>query len=268
VSTRPVIFLSDFGDADEFAGVCRAVIERHAPGAQVIDLAHGIAAGDVRRGALALAAAVPYAPRDAVYLAVVDPGVGTERRALALRAANSFLVGPDNGLLELAADALGGVQEAVDISATPVRLEPTSHTFHGRDIFSPVAAALARGGEPSGLGDSVALDTLHSLELPEPEVKDGQVLANVLYADAFGNVVLDATAADLATAGLAEATQLAIRAGQLTRTATRGRTFADAGAGLVLYDDSAGRLGLALSGASASRELGVARDREIEIRAE
>ena len=138
-------FLSDYGYDDEFAGACRAVVARLAPGVEVVDITHGIPPGDVRRGALALESAVAQAG-EAVHLAVVDPGVGTERRAVAVECADgSRLVGPDNGLLALAASALGGVRALVDISNTPLRLEPVAPTFHGRDLFAPVAAHLAAG---------------------------------------------------------------------------------------------------------------------------
>jgi S-adenosyl-L-methionine hydrolase (adenosine-forming) len=150
VGARPITFLSDYGDEDEFAGVCRAVIARIAPDAPLIDLAHGIPRHDVRRAAVALADALPYAP-PGVHLAVVDPGVGTERRAVAVRVAaqQRILVGPDNGLLWPATVVLGGPADAVDLARSPLRLEPVSATFHGRDVFAPAAAGLALGASLS-----------------------------------------------------------------------------------------------------------------------
>ncbi len=139
-----VTFLSDYGPGDEYAGVVIGVIARIAPEARVIELGHGVPPQDVRTGARRLARALPYTP-PGVHLAVVDPGVGGTRRALALRLQDRWLVGPDNGLLLPAAVAFGGVQDAYDVSDTPWRLEPVSATFHGRDIFGPVAAHLARG---------------------------------------------------------------------------------------------------------------------------
>ena len=145
---RPITFLSDYGLGDEFVGVVHAVIARIAPGAQVIDLTHGIPRQDVETGARVLARSLPFGPAG-VHLAVVDPEVGARRRAVALLTAEEdrLLVGPDNGLLILAADRFGGVAEAVEISASGWRLEPVSATFHGRDVFAPVAARLA-AGEP------------------------------------------------------------------------------------------------------------------------
>src|SRR5687767_6007931 len=129
---KPITFLSDYGVADDFAGVCRAVIAKIAPGTQVIDITHGIGRHDVREGATVLCNALPYAPVG-VHLAIVDPGVGGPRRALAIRCGDGHvLVGPDNGLLPPAADVLGGVAEAVDVSSSPFRLEGASATFHGR----------------------------------------------------------------------------------------------------------------------------------------
>jgi S-adenosylmethionine hydrolase len=187
---RPVVFLTDFGYRDEFAGVCRVVIDRLSPGTRVIDLSHGIAPGDVRRGALALAAAVDPGP-PSVFLAVVDPGVGTARRAVALSAGDHFFVGPDNGLLWLAAERAGGVAAAFEISNSPARLEPVSRTFHGRDIFSPVAARLAAGDPLTDLGDRIEPESLARLELPVAEVTEKLIIATVLAGDRYGNLTLN-----------------------------------------------------------------------------
>ena len=143
---RPITFLSDYGLADEFVGVVHAVIAHECPTARIIDLSHGVPRQSVLAGALMLARALPYAP-PGVHLAVVDPDVGARRRAVALRTAldDRLLVGPDNGLLLPAADRFGWITEAVEISTSPWRLEPVSATFHGRDLFAPVAARLAAG---------------------------------------------------------------------------------------------------------------------------
>ena len=150
---RPITFLSDYGWSDEFAGVCRAVIARIAPEARVIDLSHGIARHDVGQGAAVLANAVGFAPAG-IHLAVVDPGVGTERRPVAVASADDgrVFLGPDNGLLSLALDRFGGAVAAADLSSSPLRLEPVSATFHGRDLFAPVAAHLALGASLAGGG--------------------------------------------------------------------------------------------------------------------
>jgi hypothetical protein len=163
----PVItFLSDYGLHDDFVGVCHGVIAMICPQARVIDITHGLPRQDVRAGAISLAGALPYTPQG-VHLAVVDPDVGAQRRAVALRLADErVLVGPDNGLLWLAAEQSEGVVEAVDIARSPYRLEPVSATFHGRDIFAPVAARLAAGAPLAESGDPLDPTELVRLELP------------------------------------------------------------------------------------------------------
>ena len=268
--TLPITLLTDYGNADEFAGACRLVIERLTPGAHVIDLTHGIPPGDVRRGALALEQSARVGPR-AVHLAVVDPGVGTARRGVAVASGDgSLLVGPDNGLLTLALEARGGAVAAVDVSTTALRLEPASATFHGRDIFAPVAAHLAAGRPLAAAGDPFDPGDLVALELPTAIVQDDRLHAHVLYADGFGNLILDARPGEL-RAVVPGAAPLAVSAPAGRFAAVRGRTFADgsgddggeAGEALVVYDDSAGRLGVAVDRGSAAELLGAARDDEL-----
>src|SRR5512133_147010 len=152
--TAVITFLSDYGHDDEFVGVCHGVMARIAPEARVLDVSHGIERHDVRSGALVLRRSLPYFPAG-VHLAVVDPEVGAERRGIALLTAEEgrFMVGPDNGLLSLAAMRFGGAVEAVDLVRSPYRLEPTAATFHGRDIFAPIAAQLALGRQLAEVGD-------------------------------------------------------------------------------------------------------------------
>lgn len=255
-----VTFLSDYGLADDFVGVCHGVVARIAPDVRVIDVTHGIARHDVREGAIVLRRALAFMPAG-VHLAVVDPGVGSERRAVALRCADEerLLVGPDNGLLWLAAERFGGVVEAADIGASPLRLEPVSASFHGRDVFAPVAAHLAtRKVTLAQAGAPLDPAGLVRLELPRAEAtSDGGVLAHVLLADGYGNVMLDAAAA-------------ALRPGAPVtvngRPARRARTFADVEPGeLLLYADAYGALSLAINGGSALAELGLRRDDEVRI---
>lgn len=257
-----VAFLTDYGYLDEFAGSCRLVIERLAPGTGVLELTHGIPAGDVRRGALALEAAAARAGV-VVWLAVVDPGVGTERRAVAIRSGDgSHFVGPDNGLLTLAVAARGAAAHAVDISNSPLRLEPVSRTFHGRDVFAPVAAHLASARPLEAVGDPIEPSSLAALELPTPR-RDGSVLlAHVLYADGFGNLILDARPGDLPDG---DAGTHSVAVGERTFSAVRAGTFAGGDGGLVMVDDSSGRLAVARDGGSASEHLGVGRDAELRI---
>jgi S-adenosylmethionine hydrolase len=260
-------FLSDYGLADDFVGVCHGVIAGICPAARVIDLDHGIRRHDVRAGAIVLAEALPYLPVG-VHLAVVDPDVGAERRAVALACADGrVLVGPDNGLLVPAAEQAGGIAAAADIARSPFRLEPVSATFHGRDIFAPVAAALANGVTVPEVGEPLDPAELVVLELPEAHMQDGTLIAHVRYVDGFGNVQLNAGHADLAGSGLklGHATLIALGADR-ELPAQYARTFADVPRGeLLLYEDAARRLSVAVSHGDAAQRLGVGVDDELRI---
>jgi S-adenosylmethionine hydrolase len=251
-----VTFLSDYGLADDFVGVCHGVIARIAPDARVIDITHGIARHEVRSGALVLRRSLAYMPAG-VHLAVVDPGVGSERRAIALRCGGDegrVLVGPDNGLLTLAAERFGGVAEALDISRSPFALERVSASFHGRDLFAPVAAQLAAGRPFGEAGEPLDPAELVALASPHTEIADGALVAHVLHADHFGNVMLDAEHADVATLGLQTGEKVFVN-GVRARYAT---TFADVAPGaLLVYEDSYGALALAVNRGSALEALGL-----------
>jgi S-adenosylmethionine hydrolase len=282
-SQQPVVtFLSDYGLQDEFVGVCHAVIARRCPQARVIDLAHAIPRHDVRSGALTLASALPYLPVG-VHLAVVDPEVGTTgrhaRRAVAVRCASDdqLLVGPDNGLLAPALEHLGGALEAVEIGRSPERLQPVSATFHGRDIFAPVAAALAAGTPLAETGEPLAVESLHALQLPASWVDEEGLHVHALHFDHFGNVTLDADHERLAQAGLRLGTEVCVElAGGSVEPSGgsggrhRGRyalTFADVAPGeLLLYEDARGMAALAINRGSAHDTLRIARDAELLVR--
>jgi S-adenosylmethionine hydrolase len=208
-----------------------------------------------------------------VHLAVVDPGVGTAgaraRRAVALRTAaeGQLLVGPDNGLLSLAAERLGDVLEAFDVGNSAVRLEPVSRTFHGRDIFAPVAAALAAGEPPASLGNPIAADQLCRLTLPRAEVSDGALRAHVLRADTFGNLILDASAEELAAAGVSAGASLSVSAAGVVHAARHASTFAEVPPGeLLLYEDALQMATLAVNRGSAADRLGIGPEQELVVR--
>lgn len=261
---RSVTFLTDFGYSDEYPGVCRLVVAGIDPRIRMLDITHGIPPGDVRRGALALAAAVRFSA-PAVHLAVVDPGVGSSRRALALTCGEHHLVGPDNGLLLLAAAVLGGIDAAFDISASPVRAGDSS-TFHGRDVFSPVAAELARGAAPGELGEAVGFRELVQLEMPEPTIAAGQVDAHVLYLDQYGNVILNLHAEALDGTFFAADVATWFETSRQKMLVPLGRTFADVAAGdPVLYTDSTGYLALAVNRGSAASRFGLGPDNEVRF---
>jgi len=178
--------------SDEFVGVCHSVIASIAPGALVIDLSHGVPPQDVQAGALTFRDCIAFAPQDSVLLGVVDPGVGTDRKAIAVETASKrVLVGPDNGLLSLAWDVAGGATSAFEINAPDVLLEPVSNVFHGRDVFAPAAAHLASGLPPEKLGPPIDVGKLVSLELPEADILPGEVRAQVLDVDVPTRVGLD-----------------------------------------------------------------------------
>jgi S-adenosylmethionine hydrolase len=291
VAARPITFLSDYGNTDEFAGVCRAVIAKISPESAVIDLTHAIPRHDIARGAGALGRALPFTP-PGVHLAVVDPGVGTVRRPVAVRVAEEdrVLVGPDNGLLSPAISTLGGALEAADLTGSTFARASVAATFHGRDLFAPVAAHLAKGASVAEAGEPIEPESLFVVTPVEPVVEPGRLLAQVADIDGFGNAALGASGQDLdlAGAGLPDAPTSvrltapdggdgAARAASATppatieiagrkHHATRGRAFADAAeGGLLVYVDSSNRVALAVNRGSAAASLGVEPGDEVAV---
>jgi S-adenosyl-L-methionine hydrolase (adenosine-forming) len=272
---RPFIsFLTDFGP-DSAAAVCRGVMLSIAPDAQIIDISHAVRKYAIRDGAFLLSASLPWMPVG-VHVAVVDPGVGTQRRPIGLRAGRGdVLIGPDNGLLIAGAQALGGIVEARELENRAWMLERTSSTFHGRDIFSPMAAHLAIGGDFAEVGSPVELDSLAAIPFPAPEIGDGVLNSSIVYIDSFGNLRLAGEAGDLAravgelTVGRAFRLEFAAAngGGPIVETAPWARTFGEIPAGQpLLYEDSSGRLAFADNQADVARRLGVGVDRPVTIR--
>ena len=253
--TRPIVFLTDYGRSDSFVGICLGIMARIAADARVIDLTHSVPRQDVLRGAVELARAVPYMPEGAVYVAVVDPGVGSDRRAVAAAAGASLLVGPDNGLLSLAWEALGGVDAAVEVVSEDVVLAPVSRTFHGRDVFAPAAAHLSAGMPLEDLGPAIDVATLERLDLPRPMVADGAVGARVTATDGFGNVQLNATEGDLDAAGVAGGRVLVVNGRRLPRAGTFAE-LPEREPGLIV--DSEGHLAIVVNHGNAAGMLGLA----------
>ena len=249
---RFISFLSDFGLTDDFVGTCHGVMKRIAPDVGIIDITHGIAPQAVLPGALILRNTLRYLP-SGVHLAVVDPGVGGTRRPLIIRDANGELfVGPDNGLLVPAAE-LAGIESAHELANPAYALEPVSRTFHGRDLFSPAAAHLALGVEPSELGPPLTPDALVRLDLPTPVVAGGIVDASVLYVDRFGNMQLNMTRDDLDRVGVMPGTRFELEFAGERYYATAARTYADARPGeIVLYEDSYRNIAIAINRGSAA----------------
>jgi len=250
-------FLTDYGLEDGFVAQCHGAAARIAPAARVIDITHLVPPGDVRRGAAVLAQTVTYLP-PAVHVAVVDPGVGTVRRAIAVAAGDSILVGPDNGLLSWAMAALGGPSEAIQLTNGELWLHPVSPTFHGRDIFMPVAAHLAAGLELPGAGDKIPTAELVELPAPTSRVQDGEAEGEVMSVDRFGNVQLSIPAAEAGRLGIGIGTPVVVRCGRRQLTVPYLDTFAAGAPGeIVAFTDSAGLISLAINAGDAAQQLGL-----------
>lgn len=235
---------TDYGTFDGFVAACHGSIARIAPDVRVIDITHHVPPADVTRGAHVLAQTAPYLP-ESVHCAVVDPGVGTDRRGIAIATPGGILVGPDNGLLVPAAEALGGIDTVVELSNKDWFLGDLSRTFHGRDLFAPAAARIALGAELAEGGPRVDADTLVRLPAPVVSVGDGYFEAEVLTVDRFGNVQLAATGGVLDRVGQ----DLVVNGGVRAR---RGATFADVDPGdLLVYEDSAGQVAVAVNNGRA-----------------
>lgn len=250
-----ITFLSDFGLKDDFVGTCHGVMKRIAPDAQIIDITHGIPPTAVLEGALVLANTIGYMPVG-VHLAVVDPGVGGPRRAIVLRDDDGRVyVGPDNGLL-LPAATRAGVAAAYELANPDYALESISRTFHGRDLFSPAAAHLARGVPPEELGPPLDPDGLVSLDLPMPVFEERAIVATLLYVDSFGNIALNLTREDVERIGIVSGTRVELELAGERYYAVMARTFADARPGdVILYEDSYANMSVAISRGSAGRML-------------
>jgi S-adenosylmethionine hydrolase len=257
-SEHPVVsFLSDYGLADEFVGVCKAVVLRAEPRAQIIDITHGIPPYDVRAGALTLARSVQYLP-PGVALAVVDPGVGTDRRAVAVEVETGYLVGPDNGLLAPAVAMLGGALRVVSLTNPEYQLEAPGATFAGRDIFAPAAGYLAAGTPIERLGEPVDPMSLVPGMVPLPTDDGGRAAGEVLWIDRYGNAQLNIDPGDLAAMGVEPGGTLEVRYGQERRTGRWVGSYAEAGPfELAVVVDSYGLVSLTLDRRAAAEELGL-----------
>lgn len=234
------------------------MLARVAPAARVIDVTHGIPRGDVRAGALALTRAVQYLP-EGVVLAVVDPGVGTDRRAIAAETSVGYFVGPDNGLLSPAVAMVGGASRVVSIENPEVRIPSTGQTFWGRDVFAPAAGVLAAGSaDLDDLGPELDPDEVMPLLLPLPQVEPGKVVGEVLWIDVFGNAETNIGPADLELAGFRLGDEVEVLIGGTVHRVPWRKTYGDVEPGRpVLHVDSAGLVALAVRGGRADQRLGL-----------
>ena len=264
---RYLSFLTDYGLEDGFVAACHGVSARIAPHADVIDVTHLVPPGDVRRGAAVLAQTVPYLP-PAVHVAVVDPGVGTARRGVAVAAGDSVFIGPDNGLLSWAVTAAGGAACAFSLTNRNLWLSQVTPTFHGRDIFMPVAAHLATDAELAAAGEEIDVGDLVTLPPPERLVRDWVAAGEVLTVDRFGNVQLTITGADAAEIGIKPGGTVLVRCGHRQLSLPYRDTFGAVATGdLVTYTDSAGLISIAVNGGNAAQRLGLPPGARISIAA-
>jgi S-adenosylmethionine hydrolase len=250
--SQPVSFLSDFGHDDEFVGVVHGVIARIDPEINVIDIGHEVRRGDVRAGALMLLRAVQYLP-NGVVLAIVDPGVGTERRPMAVRTEWGFFVGPDNGLLAPAVAMVGGADLAVALEDPRFRIPAEGATFDGRDRFAPAAAVLASGeADITDLGPEIPFDSITPLMLPLVEPEGGAAVGEVLWVDHYGNAQTNVAPSDLAGLGLSPGEEVAVRVGATEHVLPWVTAYGavEEGGGLV-HVDSYGQMAVAVRGARA-----------------
>ncbi|MGC8634726.1 MAG: SAM hydrolase/SAM-dependent halogenase family protein [Candidatus Limnocylindrales bacterium] len=272
---RPLVSLTtDFGERDPSAAICRGVILSIAPEVRLLDVSHEVAKYSILDGALLLWSALPYLPVG-IHAAVVDPGVGTGRLPIGVRVARGdVLVGPDNGLLVPAAERLGGIRAVHALESAEYRLPVVSASFHGRDIFAPAAAHLALGVPLAAFGRALDPDRLVRLDLPQPEIQRGALATAVLYVDTFGNVKLAGERPDLEAAlgELAEGDALLVDVGAGSgsrHTLQLGwqTTFGAVPAGQpLLYEDSYGRLCVAINQGNAGERFGLHAGDRVAIR--
>lgn len=272
-TTRPVVaLLTDFGSGDGDVGVMKGVIAGIAPEAQIIDVTHDVAPQRVASGAWILTSAYRYFPARTVFVCVVDPGVGSTRRAIALHAGEWYFVGPDNGLFSyVLAEQI--VHHAVLLSNKAYHLHEVSATFHGRDIFSPAGAHLARsmGATLPDMGETIDPATLQRLDITPPERKGAAIEARILHVDRFGNLITNVPLAlvpDLFD--LPQVKALFPATGRVVQQRRRffadisGGNEGDGGSGRgaggsqpFIYGDSSGYIGIAVRNGSAAHVLGV-----------
>lgn len=260
--TAPIVTLTtDFGTRDPWVGIMKGVILGIAPTARLVDLSHDVAAQDILEGALCLEAAAPFFPRGTIHLAVVDPGVGSARRAIAARAGEQYYVGPDNGLLSLAFAQAPAPVAAVELTGAEYRLSPLSQTFHGRDLFAPAAAHLAAGVALERFGRAIA--DLVRLALPVPQREGDHVRGEVLAVDRFGNLVTSLKGEDLSRL---VSSALLVEIGEETLGAPVS-AYADAPqGGLGAIVSSTGRLEIFARDGSAHAMLGRGRGAPVVVR--
>jgi S-adenosyl-L-methionine hydrolase (adenosine-forming) len=255
-----VTFTTDFGGGDGYAGAMKGVVLSLAPEAKLVDITHGVPAQDVAAGAVALAQAAPLFSPGTIHVAVVDPGVGGSRADLLVESSGSLFVGPDNGVLSLAARPPRRIWR---IEGSAFRREPVSPTFHGRDVFAPTAGRLAAGARPADVGPE--LDRMTEIGAPPVHRHGGVVEGEVIHVDAFGNLITSLTTEIVSSVGGEVAVEL--EGGEGRFEPAFGRTFSDVESGaLIAYIGSGGQLEIARRDGSAARRVGADRGTAVRVR--
>lgn len=261
-----VSFLTDYGLSDGFVATCHGVLLGIAPDARVIDISHVVPPQDIRTGARLLARVTPYLPK-AIHVAVVDPGVGGQRRAVAVDTARGVFVGPDNGLLGWAVEKAGGALAAYELTNGALFRKPVSRTFHGRDIFMPVAGHLARGTALPEAGPRIPTDSLVALPAPVERLEGGDLVSEVILADHFGNLHLASAVDRLEGFSLPVGHPVVCATASGEHAATYVEVFEEVPVGgLAFYGDAVGQLTIAVNSGNAAERLGVTTGDILRIR--
>jgi S-adenosylmethionine hydrolase len=252
----PISFLSDFGLTDEFVGVVHGVLAKLAPESRVIDIGPGTPPGDIKAAALSLTRAIQYLP-EGVVMVVVDPGVGSDRKALAVETEWGYFIGPDNGVLSPAVAMVGGAQRVVSIDNPEARIPSPGATFHGRDVFAPAAALLASGEAViEDLGPEVPPDQVQPMLLPLPEIDGGLVTGEAWWVDRFGNVETNIGPDDLAAIGLTPGATVTMKIGASLHSVQWVASYSEVEPGeTLIHVDSAGLIAVAVRDGAADEEL-------------
>ena len=266
--SQPISFLSDFGYQDEFVGVVHGVLAKLAPESRVIDVGHGFPRGNVKTAALALTRAVQYLP-EGVCLAVVDPGVGTERRAIAAETPWGTFIGPDNGLLSPAVAMVGGAHKIVSIENPDAIIPSPGETFHGRDVFAPAAALIASGEAAiDELGSQVPGEEIVPLLLPLTEAEGGVITGEAWWVDQFGNVQTNIAPEDMEGIGVSPGETVTVKVGATLHSVPWVSAYGDVDeGGILIHVDSVGLLALAVRGGRADEELNLAEGLAVSLAA-
>jgi S-adenosylmethionine hydrolase len=257
MAEKIISFTSDFGCCEEWVGAVKGVILSINPSAVIVDVSHDIPPFDIAKGSFVLAAAVPHMPVG-VHMAVVDPGVGTRRLAVALSVERGdMLVGPDNGLLVPAAARLGGIRAAWFLENQDFFHAPVHPTFHARDIFAPVAAHLSLGADPRDMGSPLDADDLVPAPWGRAREGEGAVYATVIDIDRFGSLRLNAYPEQVRSLGLVEGERVLLGVGEEEMEATLVSTFGEVEAGaILLFEDSSGVMAAGVNGGSLAAATG------------